>query len=242
MSMDHADAVFFEDDNAFETWLADNASTATHVWIRMAKKATGVASINWTKAVDVALCFGWIDGIARRIDDEWYVQRFTPRRARSGWSKINRERIERLTAEGRMRPAGLAEVVKAKADGRWDAAYDGPATAVVPDDLAAALAARDLTDVYAALDSRNRFAFVNRVQTAVRPDTRTRRIEQLTDALAEGQTPYPASKKSPQPKARFRSVSSAQIRRPADRLRRLIRPSWRRPRAVSRPAEPGRPV
>src|SRR6476469_2749488 len=136
MSMVHTDAVFFEDDKAFEAWLVDNASTATHVWVRMAKKGTGVTSIDWTRAVDVALCFGWIDGISRRIDDEWYVQRFTPRRAKSVWSKINRERIERLTAEGRMRPAGLAEVERAKADGRWDAAYDSPATAVVPDDLA----------------------------------------------------------------------------------------------------------
>jgi len=195
MSMVHTDAVFFEDDKAFETWLVENASTATHVWIRMAKKGSGVTSINWTTAVDVALCFGWIDGIARRLDDEWYVQRFTPRRAKSVWSKINRERIERLTAEERMRPAGLAEVEKAKADGRWDAAYDSPATAVVPDDLAAALAARDLTDVYATLDGRNRFAFLNRIQTAVRPETRTRRIEQLTEALAQGKTPFPAPTK-----------------------------------------------
>jgi uncharacterized protein YdeI (YjbR/CyaY-like superfamily) len=196
MSMDHTNAMFFEDDNAFEAWLVDNASTASHVWVRMAKKGTGVTSIDWTTAVDVALCFGWIDGIARRLDEEWYVQRFTPRRARSVWSKINRERIERLTAEGRMRPGGLAEVERAKADGRWDAAYDSPATAVVPDDLAAALAVRGLTDVYAALDGRNRFAFLNRIQTAVRPETRTRRIEQLTDALAQGKTPYPAPKKS----------------------------------------------
>ena len=108
MSMVHTDAVFFEDDEAFEAWLVDNASTASHVWMRMAKKGTGITSIDWTTAVDVALCFGWIDGIARRLDDEWYVQRFTPRRARSVWSKINRERVERLTAEGRMRPAGLA--------------------------------------------------------------------------------------------------------------------------------------
>ena len=140
----------------------------------------------------MALCFGWIDGISRRLDDAWYVQRFTPRRAKSVWSKINRERIERLTAEGRMRPAGLAEVERAKADGRWAAAYDSPVTAVVPDDLVAALAARELTDLYAALDSRNRFAFLNRIQTAVRPETRARRIEQLTDALAQGKTPYPA--------------------------------------------------
>ena len=195
MSMVHTDAVFFEDDKAFEAWLVDNTSTAAHVWIRMAKKGTGVTSIDWTTAVDVALCFGWIDGIARRLDDEWYVQRFTPRRAKSVWSKINRARIARLTAEGRMRPAGLAEVERAKADGRWDAAYDSPATAEMPDDLAAALAARDLTDVYAALDGRNRFAFLNRIQTALRPETRTRRIEQLTDALAQGKTPYPVPTK-----------------------------------------------
>ena len=209
MSMVHTDAVFFEDDKAFETWLVDNASSATHVWIRMAKKSTGITSIDWTRAVDVALCFGWIDGIARRIDDEWYVQRFTPRRAKSVWSKINRERIERLTAEGRMRPTGLAEVEKAKADGRWDAAYDSPATAVVPDDLAAALAARDLTDVYAALDGRNRFAFLNRIQTAVRPETRTRRIEQLTDALAQGKTPFSApTKKSGTSRSVIRRVDA----------------------------------
>src|SRR6476659_2723227 len=170
MSVAHTDAVFFEDDKAFETWLVENASTATHVWIRMAKKGTGVTSINWTSAVDVALCFGWIDGIARRLDDE-----------------------------ERMRPAGLAVVEMAKADGRWDAAYDSPATAVVPDDLAVALAARDLTDVYAALDGRNRFAFLNRIQPAVRPETRTRRIEQLTDALAQGKTPYPAPTKKSDP-------------------------------------------
>lgn len=194
--MDHTDAVSFADAAEFDAWLVEHASTATHVWIRMAKKGTGVASIDWTTAVDVALCFGWIDGIARRIDDGWYVQRFTPRRAKSVWSKINRERIERLTAEGRMRPAGQAEVDRAKADGRWDAAYDSPATAVVPDDLAAALAVRDLTEVYAALDSRNRFAFLNRVQTAVRPETRARRIEKLCDDLAQGRTPHPAGKKS----------------------------------------------
>lgn len=197
MSMDHTDAVFFADAAEFETWLDEHASTATHVWVRMAKKGTGVPSIDWTTAVDAALCFGWIDGIARRVDDDWYVQRFTPRRARSVWSKINRERIERLTAAGRMRPAGLAEVDRAKADGRWDAAYDSPATAVVPDDLAAALAARGIAEVYAGLDSRNRFAILNRVQTAVRPETRARRIEQLTDALAQGRTPFPAPTKRP---------------------------------------------
>ena len=232
MSMVDDDAVFFEDDKAFETWLVDHASTATHVWVRMAKKGTGVTSIDWTTAVDVALCFGWIDGIARRLDDEWYVQRFTPRRAKSVWSKINRERIERLTAEGRMRPAGLAEVERAKADGRWDAAYDSPATAVVPDDLAAALAARDLTDAYAALDSRNRFAILNRIQTAVRPETRTRRIEQLTDALAQGNAPTPRRRKGLVPSDSL-SISLKRLGRNAMRTDSLRYP--RRSRTVTTP-------
>ena len=144
----------------------------------------------------MALCSGWIDGIARRLDDQWYVQRFPRDGQKSVCSKINRERIERLTAEERMRPAGRAEVETARADGRWHAAYDSPATAVVPDYLAAALAARDLTEVYASLDSRNRFAVLNRIQTAVRPETRTRRIEQLTDDLAQGRTPYSAPTKT----------------------------------------------
>ena len=177
---------------AWKAWLAEHHQEQLGVWLMLAKKGTTTpTSLTYAEALQEALCFGWIDGIARRLDDEWYVQRFTPRRARSVWSKINRERIERLTAEGRMRPAGLAEVERAKADGRWDAAYDSPATAVVPDDLAAALAARDLTDVYAALDGRNRFAFLNRIQTAVRPETRARRIEQFVAMLERGETVHP---------------------------------------------------
>ena len=193
MSMAHTDSVFFEDSDAFDAWLDEHA--ASHVWVRMAKKHTGVTSLDWTTAVDVALCFGWIDGISRRLDEDWFVQRFTPRRPNSLWSRINCERVERLIREGRMRPAGQAEVDRAKADGRWEAAYDGSAKAVIPDDLAAALAARDLTEAYAALDSRNRYAFLHRVQTARRPETRVRRIEQLTDDLARGRTPYPAPTK-----------------------------------------------
>src|ERR687897_2579943 len=177
MSMVHTDAVFFEDDKAFEAWLVDNASTASHVWVRMAKKASGVTSIDWTTAVDVALCFGWIDGIARRLDDEWYVQRFTPRRAKSVWSKINRERIERLTAEGRMRPAGLAEVERAKADGRWDAAYDSPATATVPEDLRRELEKNEKAgEFFSELDGRNRYAILYQIQDAKGSETRSRRI------------------------------------------------------------------
>jgi uncharacterized protein YdeI (YjbR/CyaY-like superfamily) len=182
---------FFATADAFEAWLAEHGDDADEVLVRMAKKHTGVASLDWASAVEVALCFGWIDGRARRIDDDWFVQRFTPRRATSTWSKVNREKAEALIAAGRMRPAGLAEIERAKADGRWDAAYDGMATATVPDDLAAALAAAGLTDAFAGLDSRNRYAILHRVQTARRPDTRARRIEKHVAMLAAGETPYP---------------------------------------------------
>src|SRR6478735_2501407 len=186
--MVHTDAVFFEDDEAFEAWLADNASTASHVWIRMAKKGTGVPSIDWTTAVDVALCFGWIDGIARRLDDEWYVQRFTPRRARSVWSKINRERIERLTAEGRMRPGGLAEVERAKADGRWDAAYEPSSTAVVPEDFLAELEKHPKAKAfYETLNKRNTYPITYRLGAAKKPETRTKRIADIIARFERGE-------------------------------------------------------
>ena len=182
---------FFADAEAFEAWLSAHGHEADEVLVRMAKKHTGVASLDWASAVDVALCFGWIDGRAQRIDDDWFVQRFTPRRAASTWSKVNRQKAEALIAAGRMRPAGMAEIERAKADGRWDAAYDGMATATVPDDLAAALEAAGLSDVFAGLSGQNRYAILHRVQTAKRPETRARRIEKYVGMLAAGETPYP---------------------------------------------------
>jgi uncharacterized protein YdeI (YjbR/CyaY-like superfamily) len=182
---------FFDAPQAFEAWLEANAQDRDEVLVRMAKKHTGVRSLDWAAGVDVALCFGWIDGQARRIDDDWFVQRFTPRRPASTWSKVNRQKAEALIAAGRMRPAGLAEIERAKADGRWDAAYDGMATASVPDDLAAALDAAGLADAFAALSSRNRYAILHRVQTAKKPETRARRIATFVEMLAAGETPYP---------------------------------------------------
>ena len=113
------DALFFSRSDELEAWLEQHHATSEGVWIRMAKKHTGVASLDWASAVEVVLCFGWIDGQSRRVDEDWFVQRFTPRRARSAWSKVNRQKVEKLIGEGRMRPAGLAEVDRAKADGRW---------------------------------------------------------------------------------------------------------------------------
>jgi uncharacterized protein YdeI (YjbR/CyaY-like superfamily) len=182
---------FFPDAEAFEAWLEAHGDEADEVLVRMAKKHTGVASLDWASAVEVVLCFGWIDGRSRRIDDDWFVQRFTPRRPGSTWSKVNRQKVEKLIAAGRMRPAGLAEVERAKADGRWDAAYDSPATASVPDDLAAALEAAGLTDAFAALDSRNRYSILHRVQTAKKSETRARRIAKFVDMLAAGEKLYP---------------------------------------------------
>jgi uncharacterized protein YdeI (YjbR/CyaY-like superfamily) len=185
------ETVFFEGPEAFEKWLERHGDAADGVWIRMAKKGTGIASLDWARAVEVALCFGWIDGRSKRIDDEWFVQRFTPRRPRSVWSKVNRQKVETLTAAGRMRPNGLVEVERAKDDGRWEAAYDGMASASVPEDLANALEEAGLGGVFAGLDSRNRYAILHRVQTAKRPETRARRIVNFVALLAAGGKPYP---------------------------------------------------
>jgi uncharacterized protein YdeI (YjbR/CyaY-like superfamily) len=185
------DALFFSGSDEFAAWLEQHHATSDGVWIRMAKKHTGVASLDWASAVEVVLCFGWIDGQSRRVDEDWFVQRFTPRRPRSTWSKVNRQKAEKLIAEGRMRPAGLAEVDRAKADGRWDAAYDSARTATVPEDLAEALDAAGLTDVFAGLSGQNRYAILHRVQTAKRLETRARRIEKFVAMLAAGDKPYP---------------------------------------------------
>ena len=185
------ETLFFSRPDEFEAWLEEHHATSDGVWIRMAKKHTGIASLDWAGAVDVVLCFGWIDGRLKRIDEDWHMQRFTPRRPRSTWSKVNRGKVERLIADGRMRPTGLAEVERAKADGRWDAAYDSPRSATVPDDLAAAIAAAGVADAFAALSGQNRYAILHRVQTAKKPETRARRIERYVAMLAAGETPHP---------------------------------------------------
>ena len=169
---------------AFDRWLAKHHAKAAVLWIKHAKKITGEPSITWTEAVDVALCHGWIDGQAKPIDERYYLQRYTPRRPTSGWSKLNRERVARLIAAGRMRPAGLAEVERAKADGRWDAAYDSPRNAVVPDDLVRALAAQPRASAaFVALSAGGRYAILYRLQTARRAETRARHIDAFVAKL-----------------------------------------------------------
>jgi uncharacterized protein YdeI (YjbR/CyaY-like superfamily) len=181
------------DVDAWRAWLADHLGDQDGVWLVLAKKGTtSPTSLTYDQALEEALCQGWIDGQVRSVDAATYRQRFTPRRRRSMWSRRNVGLVERLTEEGRMQPAGLAEVARARADGRWDAAYAGPATIEVPDDLAAALAANPAAQArFGTLSGQNRYAVLIRVTTAVRPETRARRVEQYVAMLANGETPYP---------------------------------------------------
>lgn len=179
---------------AFEQWLSRNHAKAQCIRIQIAKKASGIRSINYDEALEVALCYGWIDGQSKTIDEAWYWQRFTPRRPRSSWSKRNRDIVARLIREGRMQPAGQAEIDKAKADGRWDAAYDSPSNAKVPPDLAAALRKSPKAKrSFDALDRRNRFAILYRLATAKKPETRAKRLATFVDLLSKGQKPLPSS-------------------------------------------------
>jgi len=173
----------------FEAWLEAEHLTAPGLFVKIAKKATGVPSVTAAEAVEVALCFGWIDGRGNRVDDDWFTVRYTPRRARSVWSQKNVATVGRLVAAGRMRPAGLAAVQAAQADGRWERAYAGSATITVPDDLAAALAAEPAAGTFfAGLDRTNRYTVLWQVHTAHTPQTRAKRIAALVRMLAEGRT------------------------------------------------------
>jgi uncharacterized protein YdeI (YjbR/CyaY-like superfamily) len=183
--------VLFASREAWDRWLEKHHRATPEAWVKIAKKGSGIPSVTYDEAVEVALCYGWIDGQMRSLDNDFYVQRFTPRSRRSRWSKLNREKVARLIETGAMKPAGLREVELAKADGRWDAAYDAPSTATVPDDLRRALAGnRRANDVFASLDGRNRYAILHRIQEAKKPETRQRRIEQFVAMLAGGKKPY----------------------------------------------------
>jgi len=181
------------DVDAWRVWLVEHVSEQTGVWLLLAKKGTTTpTSLTYAQALQEALCQGWIDGQAKSVDEATYRQRFTPRRARSLWSRRNVGYVAELLAAGRMQLNGMAEVERAKADGRWDAAYAGPATIEVPADLAAALAAEPAARTrFESLDAQNRYAVLFRVTTAVRPETRARRIAQNVAMLARGETAYP---------------------------------------------------
>jgi uncharacterized protein YdeI (YjbR/CyaY-like superfamily) len=173
----------------FEAWLDENHAQGGGVWLAIAKAGSDRPTVSYAEAIDVALCFGWIDGQKRRGDGEHWLQRFTPRSPRSRWSRINRDKAEALIASGRMRPAGLEQVERARADGRWDAAYEGQRTATVPDDLQRELD-RDprAAAAFDALDSHNRYAIIWRLNDAKRSETRARRLEKYVEMLRRGET------------------------------------------------------
>jgi len=174
----------FKDDAAWEAWLARQHDKSTGLWLRIAKVASNVRSVSYAEALDVALCYGWIDGQRKSFDEATFLQRFTPRGRRSIWSKINRGKVQRLVESGRMRAAGLAAVDRAKANGQWDAAYDSPRTATVPADLQHALDANPKAKAFfATLKGANRFAILARIQMAKRAETRARKIEQFVGML-----------------------------------------------------------
>ncbi|KAL7955803.1 bacteriocin-protection, YdeI or OmpD-associated domain-containing protein [Trichoderma compactum] len=176
----------------FDAWLLDSGtSTPSGIWLRFSKKSiiAKVPSISYLDAVDTSLCHGWIDGQRKRLDEHFFLQRFTPRRPRSLWSRRNVERVEMLTAEGRMKPAGIAAVDAAKGDGRWDKAYAGPATMEVPEELEAALAEKEAAKVmFQGLSKSQRYSFLWRIHTAKKSETRERRIREFVNLLAEGKT------------------------------------------------------
>jgi uncharacterized protein YdeI (YjbR/CyaY-like superfamily) len=178
---------------AWRAWLGSHHSDSTGVWLTLAKKGTvKPTSLTYAQALEDALCYGWIDGQARSGDGSIYSQRFTPRRRQSAWSKRNTGIAERLLGAGRMHPAGVAEMERAKADGRWKAAYAGPASIEVPPELAAALAAEPKASaMFEKLNSQNRYAILYRIATAKRADTKAQRIERFVSMLARGETIYP---------------------------------------------------
>jgi uncharacterized protein YdeI (YjbR/CyaY-like superfamily) len=176
----------------WEAWLEDNHAVAPGVWVKIAKKDSGIESVRYPEVLESALCFGWIDARREAHDERYFLQRFTPRRSRSKWSRINRETAERLIAERRMRPAGLAEVERAKADGRWEAAYEGQRSIEVPDDLRRALDARpEARAFFAQLSGQNRYAILYRLHDAKKPETRARRLAKFVAMLEAGESIYP---------------------------------------------------
>lgn len=187
------EVVVVPDAAAWRAWLEENEDRNDGVWLLLAKKGTVVpTSLTYDEALDAALCSGWIDGQKKSVDGSVFRQRFTPRRRASLWSERNVRRVADLAAQGRMRPRGQAEVDRAKADGRWDRAYAGSATAQVPDDLAAALAASPTAAaLFATLNAQNRYAVLHRILTAPNPSVRANRLATLVGMLEEGRPPYP---------------------------------------------------
>jgi uncharacterized protein YdeI (YjbR/CyaY-like superfamily) len=189
---DRLPTVFFASARAWEEWLEANHATSQGVRLKIAKKDTGIESVRYPEVLESALCFGWIDGRREALDESYFLQRFTPRQPRSKWSKINREKAEGLAAAGRMRPAGAAEVERAKADGRWEAAYESQSRIAIPEDLERELSTRpQAKEFFLQLSSQNRYSILYRLQDAKKPETRARRLAKFVAMLEAGETIHP---------------------------------------------------
>lgn len=186
--MEELSVTLFKTQKAWETWLVKNGGSSPGVWVRFAKKAAELRSVTYQEALEMALCHGWIDGHKKSFDEESWLQKFTPRRPRSIWSKINRTKALELIEQGRMRPGGFAAIEQAKENGQWESAYDSHRTSIVPADLEAALAANAKANAFfATLNSQNRYAILFRLQTAKKEETRKRRLDQFIEMLAKGE-------------------------------------------------------
>ena len=184
--------LFFAHQKAWESWLAANHATSAGIWLRLAKKGSPIRSATYAEALEAALCYGWIDAQKQPESEQAWLQRFTPRRNKSIWSKVNREKAAALIKAGRMQPAGLAQIERAKQDGRWDAAYDSPAAAEAPDDLQSALDKNPPARAFfRTLDRANRYAVLWRIQTAKKAETRARRIRQFVEMLERHEKLHP---------------------------------------------------
>ena len=182
----------FQNQQEWETWLQQNHADSKGIWLQLAKKDSGIASISYAEALDSALFYGWIDGQKAAFDDLYWLQKFTPRGPKSIWSKINRNKVIELEASGRMQPAGIKQVELAKADGRWEAAYESQSTIAIPDDFQTELDKNQKArEFFATLNSANRYAILLRIQTAKKPETRTARIQKFIDMLANNQKIHP---------------------------------------------------
>lgn len=189
MPNDNLPIISFESPAEFERWLAENhARQPSGFWLRIFKKGSNVPSVTYAEAIDEALCYGWIDGQGNKYDDQCWLQKFTPRRKKSLWSKINTERVERLVKAKKMQPAGFAEIESAKQDGRWQQAYDSPKNTVIPNDFLAELEKNpEAKTFFQTLNKTNLYSIAFRLQTAAKPETRARRMRAILEMLSKGE-------------------------------------------------------
>ena len=186
------ETLHFKSSLEFREWLAENHDQSEGIWLRLFKKASGEPTITYAEALDHALCYGWIDGQVKPLDERSWLRKFTPRRPKSGWSKLNTQHVERLIAAGAMTPAGLKAVDAAKADGRWAAAYASPRNAVPPPDFLKALARdKKAKAFFATLNKANLYAIVYRLQSAKTPETRAKRMQAILTRMSEGRAYHP---------------------------------------------------